>query len=552
MATGVFHSLATTATHTEHPHVSPRRRLLNLLRAESGGLWVAIIYSIAIGVLSLAVPVATQSLVNTIAFGNLLQPLLVLSLVVLMVLVLSAILQMFRYHVVEILQRRVFVRIASESVERLLRARTDVLRLGNGPEIVNRFLEVVSLQKAGATLLVDGLSVAMQTITGMLLLGLYHPWLLAFDAVLAATLLIVLFPLGANAVSTAISESKAKYELVAWLQEVARNSTAFRGSQQSAWAFSKTDELVAKYLNFRAKHFRILLRQFGGTLAVQALASALLLGVGGLLVINRQLTLGQLVAAELVVTAVVSGISKVAKHLESYYDLLASLDKLGHLSSLPAEQGGNELLQPSSAPAAVTVRTPGREASFAPGLPNAITGLSGSGKTALIDCICGYRSLPGTHVEIDGIDIRHLRLADLRSTVGLVRGIEIFHGTALENIRVGRSDVTIGQVQQTLERLGIWGEIQRLSGGLNTILATGGAPLSDGVALVLMIARAVVANPRLLILDETLDQILDMPERDRLTSALFAPGERWTLLIATSRPDLISCCATVFTMPSGV
>jgi putative ABC transport system ATP-binding protein len=549
MATGVMHpQLAAQIDHADG-HISPRRRLLNLLRLESGGLWIAVVYSIAIGVLSLAVPVATQSLVNTIAFGNLLQPLVVLTLVVFIVLVLSAVLQMFRFQVVETLQRRVFVRIASESVERLLRARTDVLRLGNGPEIVNRFLEVVSLQKAGATLLVDGLGVAMQTIIGMLLLGLYHPWLLAFDAVLAVTLLLVLFPLGAHAVSTAVSESKAKYELVAWLQEIARNSTSFRGSEQAGWATWKTDKLVAKYLDYRSKHFRILLRQFGGTLALQAMASALLLGVGGLLVINRQLTLGQLVAAELVVTAVVAGISKVAKHLESYYDLLASLDKLGYLTSLPDEASGSELLPGSQAPALVAIHTPQLDAKLTPGRPNAVTGPSGSGKTTFMDAICGYRVLPGCSVAIDGIDIRHLRLAELRSSVGLVRGNEIFHGTVLENICVGRSGVGAGQVQQTLEGLGVWDQVQRLPDGLDTILATGGAPLSEGVALVLMIARAVVARPRLLILDETLDQILDMRERELLTEALFGESQPWTLLVATSRADLIERCATVIQMP---
>ena len=512
-------------------------------------MWVAFVYSIAIGVLSLAVPVATQSLVNTIAFGNLRQPLLVLTLVVFVVLLLSAILQLFRFQVVETLQRRVFVRIASEAVERLLRARTDVLRLGNGPEIVNRFLEVVSLQKAGATLLVDGLSVAMQTIIGMLLLGLYHPWLLAFDAVLAVTLLLVLFPLGANAVSTAMSESKAKYELVAWLQEIARNSTSFRGREQASWATGRTDKLVSKYLNYRSKHFRILLRQFGGTLALQAIASALLLGVGGLLVVNRQLTLGQLVAAELVVTAVVAGISKFAKHLESYYDLLASLDKLGYLTSLPDEASGSELLANTNAPAMVAIHTPQLDATLSPGRPNAMTGPSGSGKTTLIDAICGYRALPGFSIAIDGIDIRHLRLAELRSSVGLVRGIEIFHGTVLENICVGRAGVGAGQVQQTLESLGVWDQVQRLPDGLDTMLATGGAPLSEGVALVLMIARAVVAQPRLLILDETLDQILDMRERDLLTEGLFGRSQPWTLLVATSRADLIERCATVIQMP---
>lgn len=543
---------ATTFAAHDHAHgPRPFQRLYALVRQEGRTLWTAVIYSIAIALLTLALPVATQSVVNTIAFGNLLQPLLVLTIAVATVLVVSAILQMFRFHVVEMLQRRVFVRIASDSVNRLLRARVDVLQMRNGPELVNRFLEVVGLQKAAATLLVDGLSVVMQTLAGMLLLGLYHPWLLAFDAVLLAAMLVLVFPFGLGATATAIGESKAKYALVAWLEELARNSRSFRGAVESQWAFSRTDELVAHYLDYRSKHFRILLRQFGGSLAVQALAGATLLGVGGLLVIDRQLTLGQLVAAELVVAAVVAGIAKMAKHLESYYDLLASVDKLGMLTDLPVEPEGSEIPQPAAGPMAVRVRNADFEVSLLPGDRMGIDGVSGSGKTLLTDAMFGLRDPAGWTVEADGRDIRQFRLAELRSTTQLVRGIEIFHGTILENVRVGRDTIPVGEVEDTLRRFGIWESIQRLPDGLNTMLATGGAPLSEGQAQVLMITRAVVGRPRLLILDETLDHLMDASERDILMDAVFANNQPWTLAVVTSRADVLGRCNRIVNMPTG-
>ncbi len=476
---------------------------------------------------------------------------LVLTIAVATVLVLSAILQMFRFHVVEMLQRRVFVRIASDSVNRLLRARVDVLQMRNGPEVVNRFLEVVGLQKAAATLLVDGLSVVMQTLAGMLLLGLYHPWLLAFDAVLLAALVVLIFPFGLGATATAIGESKAKYALVAWLEELARNSRSFRGAVESQWAFSRTDKLVSDYLDYRSKHFRILLRQFGGSLAVQALAGAALLGVGGLLVIDRQLTLGQLVAAELVVAAVVAGIAKMAKHLESYYDLLASVDKLGMLTDLPVEPEGSETPRAAEGPMAVRVRNADFDILLAPGDRMGIDGISGSGKTLLTDAMFGLRDPAGWTVEADGRDIRQFRLAELRSTTQLVRGIEIFHGTILENVRVGRDHIPVGEVEDTLRRFGIWESIQRLPEGLNTMLATGGAPLSEGQAQVLMITRAVVGRPRLLILDETLDHLMDAAERDILIDAIFAPHQPWTLAVVTSRADVLERCNRIVHMPGG-
>jgi ABC-type bacteriocin/lantibiotic exporter with double-glycine peptidase domain len=178
-------------------------------------------------------------------------------------------------------------------------------------------------------------------------------------------------------------------------------------------------------------------------------------------------------------------------------------------------------------------------------------GLSGSGKTLLADAICGYRQLPGWTVEIEGADIRHLRLAELRSRVQLVRGIEIFHGTILENVRVGREEIGLQDVQAALEQLGIWDAVQSLPDGLSTMLATGGHPLSEGQAQVLMIARAIASRPQLLILDETLDHVMDAKERDRITELILQTNQPWTLILVTSREDLLATCSKVIAMPEG-
>lgn len=531
--------------------LSPHHRLFALLRLERNDLWVAVVFSLAIGLLTLAVPITTQALVNTVAFGTLLQPLVVLSVLVFTLLVVSAVLQTIRFHVVEVLQRRVFVRLASECLHRLLHARADVLRLCNGPEVVNRFLDIVIVQKAGATLLVDGLSVLMQTVTGMALLGVYHPSLLAFDAVLLAALLVVIFPAGIGAIPTAVKESKAKYALVAWLEELARNSLTFRGEAQARFAAHRCDELVRHYLTYRSKHFRILLRQFAGSLLLQAIASAALLGVGGMLVISRQLTLGQLVAAELVVAAILSGISKLAKHLESFYDLLASLDKLGTLTDLPGETSG-KLHPPDNTPVAIVVRSPHFNLAIAPREKVALRGISGSGKSTLLDALTGYTSLPRLSVELDGVDIRNLALRQLRSGTALVRGVELFHGSILDNVRVGR-ELSADQVQRALEQVGVWTVIQALPNRLETVLATCGAPLSEGQKQALMMARAIVGSPRLLLIDEALDSVQDSVERELFTTLLFDSMSCWTLVLVTAREDLIGRCDRVITLtPEGL
>jgi ABC-type bacteriocin/lantibiotic exporter with double-glycine peptidase domain len=380
----------------------------------------------------------------------------------------------------------------------------------------------------------------------MALLGVYHPYLLVFDAVLLAALLIVIFPVGFGAVETAVKESKAKYALVGWLEEVARNATTFRADASARFASQRCDALVDTYLSYRSRHFRILLRQFAGSLILQAVASATLLGVGGILVIQRQLTLGQLVAAELVVTAVLAGISKLAKHLETFYDLLASLDKLGTISDLPAEPTGKE---PAAAagPAALQLHYPDQTIEIAPHEKIALRGISGSGKSTLLDALAGYADLRGVAVEIDGADIRNLRLSQLRSQIALVRHVELFNGTILDNVRIGR-DIDISRIQRALRDVGVWPAIQKFPEALNTVLATGGAPLSEGQKQAVMMARAILGQPRLLIIDEALDSVQDSEERELLTNILFDPAAPWTLLLVTSREDLTSRCDRVLNL----
>ncbi|MFN7925640.1 MAG: ATP-binding cassette domain-containing protein [Bryobacteraceae bacterium] len=537
--------------------ISPEARLRQLLTVERNDLWVAVIYSVAIGVLTLALPIATQALVNTIALGNLMQPLLLLSALVFATLAASGVLQVMRFYVVENIQRRVFVRVSSDTIHRLLRARLSAFEAHHGPELVNRFLDVVTLQKSGATLLVDGLSVVMQTAIGMVLLAVYHPWLLAYSFILLAAILFVIFPLGSGAVVTSVAESKSKYALVAWLQETARFPYTFRSPQGAKFAIGRTDDLVAEYLRHRAGHFRILLRQVSGAFAINALASSALLSVGGWLVIQRQLTLGQLVAAEIVVQLVLSGFSKLGKHLETYYDLAAAADKLGYLQDLPLEEPGAVELARRESPAGFQARIAsfgyqrdqtvlgGIEWDVRPGARVGVRGPSGAGKSTLFDLVPGYRDAAQGTVEIDGHSVDELRRTSLREQVVLLREPEIFEGTILDNLRLG-SDADPATVRHVLAQAGILDAVLALPEGLETRLSTGGIPLSAGQVLRLALARAILQRPRLLLIDETLDRSHDSPGIERLLDVLFDREAPWTLVVASSHPSLLARCDRVY------
>lgn len=544
--------------------LTPWQRLRAVLAPERGDLWVVLIYGVAVGVLSLAVPIAAQALVNTAAFGTLLQPVVVLALVVFGILVLAGGFRVLQVAVAERLQQRLFARMAIDVAHRLARARLEAWDKHRGTELVNRFLDVMTIQKATALILLDGFALVLQAAIGMVLLALYSPFLLGFDVLLLGGMLFVLFVLGRGAVRTSVEESYRKYEVVAWLEEVARVPLAFKGEQGAALALRQADEATQAWLEARQGHFRVLLRQVVGSLGLQALASALLLGLGGWLVVRQQLTLGQLVAAELVVTPVVNSFAKIGKYLESLYDLLAGVDKVGHLFDLPLERAGGEALHVSEArPASlrfleVGLSYPGRgrpalegvTLEVPPGARVAVVGSHGSGKSALASLALGLRTPTQGAVELDGVDLREVRLEQVRSQVALVQGITLFEGTLLDNVRVGREELSLHEVREALAAVRLLEEVAALPGGLQEQVSGSHPPLSNGQGLRLMLARALVGRPRLLVLDEALDG-LEVNVRGQVLDVVLAPGAPWTVLLTTNVPELAARCERVLRLEGG-
>ncbi len=536
---------------------TPHQRVLSLLAEERPDLKVVLAYAVAIGLLSLAVPIAIQALVNSVAFGTLMQPVVVLTILVGVALAFAGFLRVLQATIVEWMQQRIFVRVAADMADRLATVRRDAVGSTFVPELANRFFDVVTVQKSAATLLLDGVALLLQTAVGMLLLAFYHPLLLAFDVVLLALVAVVVFGLGRGAVETSIKESKAKYAMASWLEEVARHPTTFRSAHGRALALDRVDDLATLYVMQRRKHWKILVRQIIGTKALQALASSALLGVGGVLVIQRQLTLGQLVAAELIVTSVLSAIAKFGKQLESYYDLVAAVDKLGHVIDLPREPQGREELVRSAAGLDLDLRGIAIVPTSAPvnlrigaGERVAIRGANGAGKSALVDVAYGLAE-PARGVALaDGVDLRTIDRASYRAQVAVVRGNEVFEGSIVENVRLGRTEISEVAVRAAIVSLGLLDELLALPLGLATGLTKSGAPLSAGQTRRLMLARAIVGNPRLLVLDEALDGV-DDHARARIASVLFDRGAPWSVLVTTHVPEVAALCDVRYRLERG-
>ncbi|MBV9033219.1 MAG: ATP-binding cassette domain-containing protein [Acidobacteriaceae bacterium] len=403
-------------------------------------------------------------------------------------------------------------------------------------------------------------SITSQIIFSAALLAVYHPWLLGFDLILLVLISIFLFGFARSGVVTSIAESHTKYELVAWFEELARYPALFRSSISADYAVGRTGNLLKLYLKNRRAHFSVLLKQITGFLTIHALSSAALLGIGGWLVIQRQLTLGQLIAAELVVNLMLSSLSKFGKQLETYYDLQAAMDKLCYLTDLPTEPEGHNPLASSDAGMAVTLRnltahhTDGNELfhginlRITPGERIALQGPAGSGKSTLLDCICGLEPPDDGAVEIDGQNLRYLQLGNFRSEVALVRDAAIFEGTVEENLTLGNKHISQSALQQTLVDLGVWDFICQLPQGLQTQLHSGDPSLSPSHAMQLTIARAILSRPRLLVLDTHADQLI---LTSRVLRTIFTKDSPWTLIVCTSDVELQERCDRVLTLLNG-
>ncbi len=524
--------------HDAHHEKTPAARLRELLSVERADVWAIVVYGALVGLASLALPIAVQALVSSVAMGTMLQPVAVLTVVLTIVLSFSAGMRVAQVKLVELLQERLFVRAAVRLTTRFSRVTLDGFGGDHGPEQANRFMDVLTIQKAASGLLLDGLGIALQLVLGLALLAFYHPFLLAFDALLIGALLVVVFVLGRNAVPTAIAESKAKYGVVAWLEEISRHVHTFRSHSGRAFALERTDALLNEYLGARRRHFRILLRQVVGSLALHTGASAGVLGLGAVLVLQQQLTLGQLVAAEIVVNSVVAGIAKIGKHLESYYDLLAALDKVGHIEEVPTEREGGSAPE-GTTPIGVSIEWHGQRIDVFPGERLAVRNGAESGGALLLDNLFAFRD--DGAVRIDGVPSAELSLSAYREHVALVRGPEIFAGTVADNVRVGRKDITLADARRALRDVGLDETVAGLPKGIHSALSTYGAPLSPDESTRLVLARALAGRPRLLLLDGTLDGLSDHA-RTSMLAWLEAKRGDLTVILATNRADVESAC----------
>ncbi len=529
--------------HFNATAVTPVRRVLSLIAFEKQDILLLFYLTAAYGVLGIATPVAVQTMVNLVTMGGVLQPLYVVGLILFSLLGLSGAIYAIESFVVELIQRRVFVRYSLQIATNTRTVQASVYDQYNPVELVNRYFDIQTVQKSVATLLTVGLTALLQGLIGSVVLLFYSMYFAILVALMLLVLWVIIFWLGHQAEATALKESKTKYDMAAWLETTARNKWLSKFYRAQSRVGQYTEQLAGQYLNARSKHFKVLMVQLIAAVSMYALIGTGMLILGGTLVIKGQINLGQFVAAELIIFGVLSAFVRLVTKLEYFYDLLAAVDKLGVLESLPTE--------PTAAQAAVVQTlhplTLNRVSFSYPQQPPlfndltlalqrghslAILGALGSGKSTLLELMTGLRQPQQGYVSYHGIDLRQLDLEHLRNQIGIANRVEWQQGSVLENLRLSRDEIPLESIVEVLQVLGLWQDISALPQGIDTVLTDAGAPMTYTQLQRLMLARAMIGQPQLLIIDGLLDA-LSQSELDQVLALLMQRQADWMLIVTT-------------------
>lgn len=538
--------------HAEQQHDLLRptlTRLRAILLQERRLLIFLILYALAIGFFWLIIPLTVQELVNTFAFA--IQPIMVVTLAAIMaaVLLFAGAFRILQFYAAEMLERRLFVRVALALASYLPRFRPDSFR----PEHASRFFETVLMQRALSSLLVDFINVLVGGIIGMVLLVFYHPAFLVFDFFLIVAVFVIAF-LGRGGLRATLQMSEAKYDVFHWFQEVTDNLLHFKATRCAPLVLRKADMLSAFYIDARKDRFRVLVRQYAGSLLLQVMIHTGLLGMAGWLVAIGQLTIGQLVGAEVIIATLIVSLESVVKRTYVMFYFFTALVELDRLFSLPKDQ--RPLARTVSQPVSprrglkVTCRRVSLSLDGAALLQNTHFEIGAGEKWGIVcesETVCHMLSRVLAGIEVpaagviryDEVDLRDLGSDTVNAYRGLVLSwqISLFEGTLEDNITMGREDILAEDVLWALRLVNLLEDVEQLPHGLGTPVGLGGKSFTPSQKLRILLARAIVTRPPLVILGGALEEI-SSKVREAILRHLCSPDQPWSVLIVTTHPEI--------------
>ena len=543
--------------------IHPVRRLLNLLSSQKSDISLIYFYGLIAGLLSLVLPLTIQSITGLVSGGLVLQPVVILIGVAIVATIIIGVIQIMQQTIIEAIQRRIFANTSMELSFKLPRLEGSALADEYTPELVNRFFDVITLQKSISKLLIDFVTVKLTLVFGLLLLAFYHPYFIVFSIVLITLLFFLFYFTGPKGLETSLMESKYKYKMVFWLEEMARAMNAFKLAGNPELGFKHTREYLGGYLNKRKNHFRILITQYSAAVILKSLVTASTLVLGTVLVINREITLGQFVASEIIIITVLNSIEKFIASFETIYDMLTALDKIAQITEKPLERSSGIVLKndhknhyelknlsftyPNSDKKALN----GINLSIKPSHIVGLMGENGSGRSTLLKVISGLETKYKGILRINDIPLSEIHLPSYRKNIGDNFSLEgIFNGSILENISVGRTGITLEKVHWAIKKVGLNDYVDSLDKGIHTSIQSSGTGFSNSIGRQIVLARSICGLPDLLIFDDFYGY-LPNPQKRLFLDTLCDIETKWTVIAATHDPRFLARCDEIHIMDNG-
>jgi ABC-type bacteriocin/lantibiotic exporter with double-glycine peptidase domain len=543
---------------------TPLHRFYSLLKLDRRDISQIFFYAIFSGLVSLSLPLGIQAIINLIQAGRVSISWIVLVLIVVIGVALVGILSLMQLRITENLQQKIFVRSSFEFGYRLPKLKFEELYNQYPPELANRFFDTLTIQKGTSKLLIDFSTALLQIVFGILLLSLYHPFFIFFG-VLLAFLLYSIFRFSFTAgLSSSLKESKYKYKVVSWLQEIARNNNSFRKQENFNFALDKNNHLVEEYIYYREKHFKVIKRQFTQLIGFKVIITASLLLIGGYLVLNQQMNIGQFVAAEIIILLVINSVEKIIIGLESLYDVLTSVEKIGQIVDLkmeePREKNSDYCFTNLSIetenlkfkyPETTDEVLNDINLKIEPSEKIYLDGVNGSGKSTLIRILAGFIQPTSGSFFINDDTYRKIDIAQYRSQISTItQGETPFEGTVLENITMNNPSISYEDIKWAIESVQLGSFIKTLADGLETKIFPDGRQLSSSNAQKILLARSIVNKPKILFYEDPLDK-MDEKASQEIIDFLTAPSNQWTVIVSSKNKYWEQKCDRKITLQNG-
>ncbi|RFS17871.1 ATP-binding cassette domain-containing protein [Emticicia sp. C21] len=497
--------------HAVHPFI----RIVNLLKLDKQDISALYFYAILAGIIQLVLPLGIQSIINFVMYNTASTSLVVLICLVIISVFFVGFLQISQMRLSEKIQQKIFVRYAFAYSDILPKIRPEATEGYYLPEVTNRFFDTLNLQKGLSKLLLDVPTAFIQILFGILLLSFYHSIFIAFGALLLLIVYLIFRLSSEKGLETSLKESDYKYKVAAWLQEISRTQNTFKNFEYTQLNIQKTDEYTQGYLQNRTRHFGILATQYWSLVVFKVVLTAAMLIIGCILLLNNLINIGQFIAAEIVIIAIMASVEKLITSIDIVYDVLTAVEKLNKVLQTPTESNGNLVLN-TKGPLRVEFKKVDFSYTANNILLNNISFLvepgekallnktaSGAGTSTILKLISNNLSQHTGSILVNDIPVDNYEMLSFRKNVNYLSGQnEIFNGTLWENITIGNPDVKPENVNYLIKELAFNGFIEEFEKGFATVLFTKGAKLPSHLVQEILLLRTFVQPCQLMILDE--------------------------------------------------